>query len=249
MDTTDAACGSMHGGLFDPNGSKSFQSKSDCAGARASCVDNAPVTNTTLFHWGTDEFHLSSNVTLPGSPFGTHTDPFDGDGGSGGGRLPPGILGLSSNSTFLNSLREANVIGSNVYSFYWGSTGATKDTQADGSLVLGGYDAAKTAGQPLFNFSTVSNIGCNPGVPGVVIQDLKLVFPNGTKASIFGDASTALNACLDFSSTSLLSIPYKYYQAFEDISGQYTAGRSFGVDFYNLQIDNTSTTTFVFSPW
>jgi hypothetical protein len=55
-------------------------------------------------------------------------------------------MGLGTNSTLLNALISAKAIASRTWGYSQGWTGAEAENQVDGSLVLGGYDAAKTKG-------------------------------------------------------------------------------------------------------
>ncbi|KAI9874546.1 MAG: hypothetical protein M1823_007660, partial [Watsoniomyces obsoletus] len=51
-------------------------------------------------------------------------------------------LGLGSNSTYLNGLKQSSQIGSRVWSIFWGRMW-TDDNPLDGSIVFGGYDQRK----------------------------------------------------------------------------------------------------------
>ena len=76
-------------------------------------------------------------------------------------------IGLRTNLTFQNALISAQAIASRTWGYSQGWAGAEAIYQVDGSLVLGGYDAAQTMGKnlmpnpSLFSSSAVSDMqGC-----------------------------------------------------------------------------------------
>lgn len=53
-------------------------------------------------------------------------------------------MGVGTNPTLLSALVSAKAIASRTWEYSQGWTGAAAEHQVDGSLVLGGYDAAET---------------------------------------------------------------------------------------------------------
>lgn len=96
---------------------------------------------------------------------------------------PQGALGLGSNSTLLNALKDAGHISSRSYGYWWGEDGASSNARMDGSLVLGGYDAAKTHGANITIPIRSPSVGCMSGMY-MTIRDLVMRFPNSTRSSI-----------------------------------------------------------------
>ncbi|GME26875.1 acid protease [Neofusicoccum parvum] len=109
----------------------------------------------------------------------------------------------------------------------------------DGNFILGGYDAAKVSGKP-YNYS-ISEEASSKCDYMVTIQDILLDFPNGTTSSIFdGVQSQLLQACIDTSFPTLMTLPYEpYFANFENLSGMACNNRSFGVNYYGILCDAT----------
>lgn len=174
----------------------------------------------------TENFTITSNVSLPKFPIGVppvNINDFNYE--------PQPALGLGLDSTLLNSLKNGGFVGARVWSFFNGLTGATSNTQMDGSLVFGGYDAGKVSGSGS-NF-TISRVGqCDYAVN---IEDLLIDFPNGTSASLFsGSRSKLLSACIDPSYPVLMTMPRDNYVAFEQLTGMGCEYRSFGIDYWGM---------------
>jgi hypothetical protein len=145
---------------------------------------------------------------------------------------PQHFLGLGPGSLLLSTLRSGGYIASKTWSYFYGLTGATAQNQMAGSVVLGGYDAAKTTGDNL-TFSLGSNT-CEYGM-AVTIKDFQLIFPNKTKASIFSGGQ--LGACLTPDFPGVIAMPHTpYYSNFEELANMTLAypDRSFGYDFFTM---------------
>jgi len=101
-------------------------------------------------------------------------------------------LGLGRNSTALYS---AGMIASRTRSIFQGLTGADSSSQMDESLILEGYDIAKTVGRNytdhLYKQSPLSSVLL------AFIVDIQMNFPNGTNFSIIATShGSALRMCL-----------------------------------------------------
>lgn len=93
------------------------------------------------------------------------------------------VLGLGSNSSYLNALVQAGQIPSRVWSFFWGRTW-TENNDQDGSLVLGGYDNEKVIGRNYTQKLDYSEkAGCWTGMR-VRVSDLLVNFFNSTNLSV-----------------------------------------------------------------
>lgn len=139
------------------------------------------------------------------------------------------FLGLAKNSTVLNRLSWAGLIASRAWGYYQGWTGAETEHQRDGSLVLGGYDKAKTIGEnttfPIFD----ENRNCTSGL-AFSVADIKMNFLNGTDVSILGPSpGAAINACLTTISP-LISLPVDIFDSFVQFSEMNVLGQSYGIN-------------------
>ena len=95
----------------------------------------------------------------------------------------------------------------------------------DGSLVLGGYDAAKITGENMTQaFSSLEDMKACPSSLIVFLTDVQVNFPNGTATSLFGtSAGTAMRSCIK-PDIPLITFPQNVWQAFSDaIGGSYIA--------------------------
>ncbi len=147
-------------------------------------------------------------------------------------------LGFGANSSLLNALVGSKQIAARTWGMFWGRTGASPASQMDGSLVLGGYDRAKTTGQKFVQSLTGGAASCGSQML-VSILDISINFPNGTVASIFPPAkSTAMAACIDPSYPGLMTLGLNpYFQNFQTLVGSSITSRSFGLNWYNMRFD------------
>jgi hypothetical protein len=100
----------------------------------------APVDTTQLLttsQWGTDTLTFNSNISLPDLAIGIEKDDFYAE------YHPQHILGFGPNSTVLSALKAAKIISSKTWSFFWGLNSPVSRVQMNGTVVLGGIDAAK----------------------------------------------------------------------------------------------------------
>lgn len=173
---------------------------------------------------GIETIRINSSLTLSNFPIGI----------SKGSSAQSNSLGLARNSTLLNRLSSAGLIASRTWGYYQGWTGAETQHQLDGSLVLGGYDEAKTIGKnTTLSFSDDNN--CVSGLL-VTVNDIKMNLLNGTDLSIIGpSAGTAMNACLNPASP-LVSLPVDMWNSFVQFSGVNVLYRSSGINYWAMLI-------------
>jgi hypothetical protein len=176
--TTDSFCNTYRGGLYDPDASSRARSVADvyAAGASSSDTDRTEGLHIWDSSWTMDDLGVG-NITLKDYPVGSPGFEF------GGQYHPQGALGIGPNSTLLSNLKDAGQIASRSYGYWWGENGATSNAQMDGSLILGGYDAAKTQGPNITIALRTPSVSCMSGM-FLPISDLVMRFPNSTRASI-----------------------------------------------------------------
>ena len=165
--------------MYDKRKSSTWASADNAAALGLGNLVTTEDNNAGNFSFGIDKIELSANVTsLSGYPLALSKGTSTSEG------FFQNALGLSDNSTILNSLASAGVLASKVWSIYDGWTGANSQNQSDGILVFGGYDAAKTA-------SHNATIKFYDDAWDVTVTDMELRFSNGSKASLF----KTVNAC------------------------------------------------------
>lgn len=221
-----AVCITYHGGLYDESASSSSQKQASVAAAGGA----SDTTSGTEPDCITDILELSANFSEPSFPLGlVRQEP-----GTAGGPLL-NQLGLGPNSTILNALKDSGKIASRSWSFYDGRTGATADQQANGTFVLGGFDASKVPanGKNYTKQLTSSSEQCGTGMQ-LTLSNIQMQYPNGSSYSLYGDVeSTSLEACLG-SGPLAMYIPYDNFVEFTDICDCYTQNRSFGIHYYGM---------------
>lgn len=177
-DQTRRWCDTYRGGLYDPDQSSNSRKVPDvfAAGASPSDVDRTEGLHVWDSTWILDDLGVSNTtlvqypIGMPGFDYGTQNH-------------PTGSIGLGPNSTLLTALKDAGTISSRSYGYWWGENGATSDAQMDGSLVLGGYDAAKIQGSNITTALRTPSLSCMSGMH-MTISDIVMRFPNGTRSSI-----------------------------------------------------------------
>ncbi|MCJ1405933.1 hypothetical protein MMC11_009167 [Xylographa trunciseda] len=203
------------GGQLDVGASSTWSQASNAAAAGADPYDS-DLDPGDIF--GTDVLQVNTNAELKKYPMGILR----------GSNSHPNAIGMEENSTFLNALQAAKLIPSRTWSLFWGLAGAEPSSQMDGSLVIGGYDAAKTTGsnstQP-----TTKGQGCNLLVTMTAIN---LNFPNGTNFNILGTShGAALRMCVS-PIYPIITIPYDIWQNFLAFGGGTYIGRSVGINLW-----------------
>ncbi|KAK6430445.1 hypothetical protein LTR95_013405 [Oleoguttula sp. CCFEE 5521] len=165
---TSLACTTYRGGQYDPRNSISNVSGLSSSSAGGPSLEETDLETAT---WVQDKLTLSSNFTLPAFPLAIPRQ-------SIGDVFSPQVgLGLDFNSTLLTTAKNTGRIASRTWSYFWGETG-TADDASNGTLVLGGYDAAKTVGQNYTQRLTYG-LACEDGLL-LAITDMTMIFPNDT---------------------------------------------------------------------
>jgi hypothetical protein len=208
--TPPIQCLAENGGAFDESASSTWQDASSLP------VPGGAATNA----YGYDTITFNSSVNLSSFPIDIpRSHSFDMN-----------ALGLGTRSTILNGLYNAGVIASRSFSIYFGLTGADKEHQMDGNLVLGGYDAAKFTGQNYTGTLTPQS-GCDNGLLAFV-SDILMDFPNGTSKSIIGQSSgSALKMCIE-PNYELITVPLDIWQLFQQYAPGTYVGRSYGINLW-----------------
>ena len=221
-------CRAQTGGWFDESVSPSWHWASN-----SSTLPKA--TETLSDHqsdvFGNDTVHVNSTLDITGFPLGVNR----GTGGSVGDQM--NSIGLGTNSTILNALVSANAIASRTWGYSQGWAGAEAIHQVDGSLVLGGYDAAQTKGKHITlpfarNPSCVSNLVVN-------ITNMKMNLKNGSDLDIFSSsAGNDMQGCIS-PDYPLISLSENVWNSFVSVSGSRETGRANGTNFRGMLISKS----------
>lgn len=198
------ACAGSVGGFFNEQSSSTY---SKAVGLQALHVTDESLPHHSNDVYGTDTLKLNSSLPLANFPFGVNRGKVDN----------VNALGVGRNSTLLNTLVSRGDIASRTYSFWEGWTGAESQHQMDGSLVLGGYDAAKIFGNNITLPFRIDSV-CLEGYIAT-ISDIKMAFPNGSSSSILGSsARSPLRACIG-PGFPIMTLPHDIWKAFVEASG------------------------------
>jgi hypothetical protein len=121
-----------------------------------------------------------------------------------------GVLGIGSNSTFVNTLVASGAAPANSWGLWVGSRSVWDPV--DGLMVIGGFDTARINGQSQTFESFNTCFMCT------VVADLTYEHSNGSKLSLFTNRSEILQIALQpFSHT--LSLPQDIYDNFQHATG------------------------------
>lgn len=158
---------------------------------------------------------------------------------------PQAILGLGRNSTFLQTLKNNNMISSRTWSAYWGLDGTATGGYTNGSMIFGGYDAARISGPATSNYTgKLDYTACPDYGIAIEITDVSLFLTNGTSVSLY-DLVSPVPTCVDPGAAGMMYLPYygagimenfvhvTNYTSFLASEGS-NPSRSFGLNFYNL---------------
>ncbi|EFR04112.1 hypothetical protein MGYG_07119 [Nannizzia gypsea CBS 118893] len=173
------ACSWVHGGSFNDASSTSWRAPAD-----PDQTDKSPAGGTIDIR-GTDTLRVGSDILLDQFPIYFPKPRV----------IPQNNIGLGPNSTFLNRLFDRGEIASRSWSLFWGWQGVEKENQMNGSLVLGGYDKAKTAGGAPLTTKFSDGVGC-PSSLLVYLSNIVVNHVNGNKTSLFNSPGSALRACI-----------------------------------------------------
>ena len=207
---TMVQCSNQYGGLFDEGTSTSWNATTYHALSTATEAESGHGSDL----WGTDTVKVDTTASLTNFPIGILR--------SDGGTIDS--LGLGRNSTLLNMLSSVGNIASRTYGYFQGWTGAYVQYQTDGSLVLGGYDAAKVTGSNI-TLPFAPSDACNSGYV-VTVTDIKMNLKNGSNISIIGEsAGSSLKACVQ-SDFAPITLPEEIWWAFTNVTGASEIGRS-----------------------
>ncbi|KAL9101064.1 MAG: hypothetical protein Q9163_003638 [Psora crenata] len=208
-------CQAAVGGFFEQDKSWTWTAAAN-ASVLGLPMDNSKPTGSL---YGTDTLCLNSVCSLPGFPFGYTNDDVK----------QAALFGLGQNSSLLNDLYTAGAIPSRTWSLYHGWDGADSAHQADGSLILGGYDAAKTSGPNItlpFAANDDFGVGSCPSKQVVTVSDITMNLKNGSSPSILGRNNDAsFRACL-LPNRSDIALSSDIWRGFLQISGSVETGRS-----------------------
>ncbi|WEW57011.1 hypothetical protein PRK78_002470 [Emydomyces testavorans] len=202
------ACETFRGGQYD-------QFASETAGKADLHSIPAEDPRYPQFNWVSEIISLGGKLALGDFPIGIALNDWDPEG-----TYNQASVGLGMNSTLLTALKSAGLIASHSWGMFWGRTGATKNTQLDGNLVLGGYDSAKVSGQNYTYRLNDSNAEC-PTSMLVTISDIILNVADGSTQSLFNGTNTrALPACIKPDGPLLMTLPDKpFFRKFENLTG------------------------------
>ena len=224
---TMVQCSNQFGGLFDEGSSTSWNAST--FSALRTATEDVGGQGSDL--WGTDTLKVNATFSLSDFPIGISRS----DGASSDGTGTVDSLGLGRNSTLLNMLSSVGVIASRTYGYFQGWTGAYVQHQTDGSVVLGGYDAAKVTGSNV-TLPFAPSDACNNGYV-ITVTDIKMNLRNGSNISIIGEsAGSSLKACVeeDFGP---ITLSEDIWWAFTNVTGVSEIGRSFSpLNFYGMLI-------------
>lgn len=220
-------CHIRRGHPFDEEKSTTFRKATDIVAAGGATVEASyrgsergipKLISSGL--GGTDSFAPGGKDSLADFPLGIPRLQWDH------GYTNLHALGLGSNSTYLNALRQAGKIGSRVFSIFWGRV--WDDYPIDGALVVGGYDKEKTIGS---NFTAPLDYsdrsGCWTGMK-VHITDIQLNSPDGSDVSLL-PSSANVGACIVPQRQSLMEIPQSLLNKFERVTKTQSNGTSAGL--------------------
>jgi hypothetical protein len=102
-------------------------------------------------------------------------------------------LALGPNSSFIETLLDAELVPSGNFGLFFGSRSQTKGV--DGNLTIGGYDRARVGGS-WANFTPQAGYISNPCPLQVMVKDIRLNNVRGS-FSLFADSDATVVACVD----------------------------------------------------
>lgn len=209
----DFQCDAALGGQFVTNKSSSWHAtvNPDHNGEQLTLDTGTPINK-----YGTDMLYLTSSRNITVFPFVLR--------GHGVWTVDMNEIGLGQNSTLLSSLISTGSIASNTWGYFPGLSGVDATDQLDGSLLLGGYDAAKTAGNNI-TIPFTDDPSCSTGMV-VTISDFRMNLVNGSNVSIIGPSKgDSFQSCIRPDSA-VSMIPADIWMSFQQISGVTETGSS-----------------------
>jgi len=212
-------CVAFKGGAFNVGSSSTWSPAGGIEDAGGSEDPNHDNVANCL--WGTDKMQLTPQLSLDKFPLGI----------SRSNEWDMNTLGLGRNSTVLNTLIDAGRIASRSWGYFRGWTGAEAKFQMDGSLVLGGFDAAKISVDNNYTVDFQIDVGCHSSLM-VTVRDIIMNHPNGTNTSILGIPGV-INACVAPASN-VLTIPLANWQLFAAAAPGRFVNRSYGLNLWGM---------------
>ena len=219
-------CTAQVGGLFHEDSSTTWSRVNNVSALLTPSEHPLINPNHTADLWGTDVFAVTPEKSISNFPFGI----------SRGQGETMNTLGLGRNSTVLNALVDTGSIAARAWGFWHGWTGAEPQYQMDGSLVLGGFDAAKVTG-PNITLPTSTPDDLDTDCYLAIITDIKMNLKNGSSPSLFdANKGTAARACIE-PHFDLLSLSQTIWETFLRISCSTYVSRSYSVvAFYGMLV-------------
>ena len=215
--------------MFNPGVSDTWSA------ANASLIASEPPDlnmNASLFKYGIDTAHLGSDSTFDNLFF--ELSDYEPQGSSAS------QFGLGSNSSALHDLYNAGSIISRSWSYYHGLTGAR---EAEGSLILGGYDSAILVSEANLTLPLSSvNVddSCQSG--SILVSNMELDWPNGTTTSVLTNYTQGgFRACIALSYNLVAGMDNSLYTNFLDLTGAKSLGESQSSISYAQMLVSSST--------
>lgn len=190
------------GGLFFEQKSTTWAEQTTMENAKAFPENDFTSLNDSDI-WGIDMIHLNATTTVEAFPIAISTHR----------TFPLNSIGLGLNSSLLDALNASGKIMSSTWSVFWGLIGAEAQNQMDGSVILGGFDRAKTTGNNL-TLPVQTATDCRTGLV-VMVQDISMEFASGKAQSIL---DSPLEMCID-PSFQLVSLPSGVMDLFSKNAG------------------------------
>lgn len=213
---SDLGCIIREGGRFDRKQSSTFVAYPNASAPGMSSIPASDINiNDTS---GTDILIFDPTTSLPEFPIGIYRSSRQYIEGPHINRL-----GVAPDSSIIRALVESETIASHTFGYYRGPDWPSTSTIADGSLVLGGYDLAKTRG-PNQTFQ-MNHHDCPCGLK-VTVSGMTMNLKNGTNTSIIGpELGAGYGACI-YLSDFATSIPQDLWFRFLNVSGSTETGRT-----------------------
>lgn len=225
---SDAGCITYRGGAYD---SQASISESDAPAGSFPVDIRHQWPEYPDRNYLTDSLTLNDNTTLLDFPLAVAQNSWGEEG-----YLAQMVLGLGSNSTTLNVLKNSGRIASRTWSFFYGLVGGPK--RMNGQMIFGGYDASMVSGDSSEHSFSLPKSSC-PTQLVVTVTGMALSFPNGTRTSIFGPSdSSALAVCILPTLPTALRIPLDpYFENFMKATNAdiYSMNRTMGLYYYNMR--------------
>ncbi|KAF2837677.1 hypothetical protein M501DRAFT_1032893 [Patellaria atrata CBS 101060] len=207
QDISLAKCIWLHGGLFFPNASISFQPSTNDVDQAEESMKGTDTLGSFGVQGGINDFPISI-IKEPTFTMGP-------------------ALGIGPSSTILKTLLNRGLIVSNTWGYRAGLDTTSNITTIFGDLILGGYDSTVfLSSSGSIDFPLQVNSKCPSGMI-VPLSGLTIDLIDGTEPSLLD--GHALQACLCIHCKFLIEVPRgPYLQRFEELIGAISIGDSHG---------------------